>query len=792
VVGGVPPATADRPREVTIAGVLLLLLPLVSVVSLVSALIAVSVAQDNAARIAGELANEFAGELGEGLVDTEAMVDSMLSALWLQLGLTSVVRLIQAIGFGVLAFFVLRGSPAGRIGVYVLAALVTVGAVCLGALDGVRQGVRSSFDRVASDAGIAVAYETDLLPGWYRPVNYATIAVSVAMILAVVWLLTRPAAHAYFRRGTSDPGAPPPVTAAPPPTPPFPRPPSVPPARPAAEVRLPAAPGPAPVSSLSRSIEDLFSPGSLAPARSDPPEPDRPEPDRPEVRCDPWAAALGNATLLGLGYLLLRRWRATAGTLVTTGVLVLIVSAADHQPGWTWRAILFGWWIATTAHGWRLAGGRWAPAPLVIRGQTRPVRRQRLVAAATAAAVLAALVGLTIDSRRVEAAAVDGHRAGDCDRAIAGFDRIGGRHRLVDPLVTARAELHAQACELLSDAQRRAEHYPADAADGLADYLAHPAAVWEGAAGRRAELLVTVATGKLDRALLGDLGALTEAVDNLVTVLDEAPANRDQVAGTLASYQTGLHTADPCDARSNLNWFSTREFPHPELTQTKQAIEPRTPQVLVDCGNELLATDAEEALDTFQQVLVGYPEHPLAAEAAERVEVTEDLIVRQELSRVLGGWPGEERSSAGYCDEPVGYSKASRYTGPGPHRMVVIAHHQIRSAVESWQATDFTDAVLVLCGDEPAPGSVLGSCDYLDESGERPRPFTVPLHALSYHLRVFELRTGDQIGETTVEFGGDCPPSLYREPDGSIPDEAMPWYSDEDTIRARVRQWVFP
>lgn len=551
---------------------------------------------------------------------------------------------------------------------------------------------------------------------------------------------------------------------------------------------MPAAREPGLDSSLRKSIQDLFTLGGLRPTWSDP----DPEPDRREVRCDPWAAALGNATLLGVGYLLLHRWRAAVGALIATGVLLLTV-AGTGQPGWTWRVILFGWWVATIAHGWRLAGGGWRPAPLVIRGQTRPVQRQRTAAAATAVVVLAALAGLAIDSRRVEAAAVDAHRAGDCDRASAGFDRIGGRHRLVDPLVTARAERHAQACALLSDALRRAERYPADAADGLADYLAHPAAVWEGAAGRRAELLVTVATGKLDRALLGDLGALTEAVDNLVTVIDEAPATRDQVAGALASYQTGLRTADPCDARSNLSWFSTREFPHAELTQTKQVIEPLTPQVLIDCGNELLAADAEEALDTFQQVLIGYPEHPLAAEAAERVKVTEDLIVRQELSHVLGGWPGEESSSSEYCEEPIGYPKAPPYTGSGPHHLVALGHHTVTSAVESaWEATDFTDAVLVLCADYPTPGTALGSCDYVNDREEPPERVTVTLHATEFRIRVFELRTGDRVGQATMEFGGGCPPRLILEPDGSVPDATPTWNSDEDTIRARIRQWVFP
>jgi hypothetical protein len=62
--------------------------------------------------------------------------------------------------------------------------------------------------------------------------------------------------------------------------------------------------------------------------------------------------ALGNASLLGIGYLLLRKWRLTAIAALGTAVLLdLIASTAE-----TWYEILLLlWWAAGMAHGWFLA-----------------------------------------------------------------------------------------------------------------------------------------------------------------------------------------------------------------------------------------------------------------------------------------------------------------------------------------------------------------------------------------------------------------------------------------------------
>jgi len=183
-----------RPRVVSIAGLLLLMLPVVGVIGVVMAVVAVSVAQDTSAELIVELA-------GQGMTDAQRLVDDMISAMWLQLGGTAVVRLLQAVALGLLAFFVLRGSRGARIAVFVLAGLSVVAVGCLGVLTGVLRELRGNLDRLSQRAGFRVVDETDVLPSWFQPVNYALLAVSVVMILVAVVLLTRPSANAYFNRG---------------------------------------------------------------------------------------------------------------------------------------------------------------------------------------------------------------------------------------------------------------------------------------------------------------------------------------------------------------------------------------------------------------------------------------------------------------------------------------------------------------------------------------------------------------------------------------------------------------
>src|ERR1700749_3274262 len=90
----------------------------------------------------------------------------------------------------------------------------------------------------------------------------------------------------------------------------------------------------------------------------------------------PLAVAVGNASLLGAGYLMLgRRWTAVATGGVTLGLVILLGTVRSL---WT-EAALVVWWAAMIEHGFLLAGGR-------THGSTVP--RQRIVALGIALPVL--------------------------------------------------------------------------------------------------------------------------------------------------------------------------------------------------------------------------------------------------------------------------------------------------------------------------------------------------------------------------------------------------------------------
>ncbi|WP_433524988.1 hypothetical protein ACQPZ2_08135 [Nocardia pseudovaccinii] len=75
--------------------------------------------------------------------------------------------------------------------------------------------------------------------------------------------------------------------------------------------------------------------------------------DRPR---DPLAVAPGNASMLGIGYLLLRqRYLAITTTAITFGLVALLACFARDL--W-FEVIVLLWWVAVSAHGWILASGR--------------------------------------------------------------------------------------------------------------------------------------------------------------------------------------------------------------------------------------------------------------------------------------------------------------------------------------------------------------------------------------------------------------------------------------------------
>ncbi|MFW6690276.1 tetratricopeptide repeat protein [Streptomyces sp. MAR4 CNX-425] len=532
-----------------------------------------------------------------------------------------------------------------------------------------------------------------------------------------------------------------------------------------------------------------------------PPPPPPPVPARPR---DPYAVGLANASLLGIGYAMLRRPRIAAGAAVVSVVLVVVLATAGRN-AW-FQGVVLAWWIGVTVHGWYLAGGRLprrgaAAPPAPPSDDTPPpgARRDRLVALAVAAPVLLACTALRLDASRIEDNAADAHRAGDCAQAVSDLDGLWLGHRLADAPLTARADDSTEACELLLKADRQSGSDRVRAARTLQVYAEHPAAVWQGADNRRADLLLGQAKDELNLGLTGDTDALGAGFGHLGSVLDEftgehgAPDRSGDVDKALDGFLGALPTDDPCQTEQVTDWLAQREGGGDGLDRAADVVPEVAPAAMVDCGDALMAEDTwEEARARYRELLDEYPSHELTDAAEDGVERATLAIqldnVRGLLSTDGGGKPE-------YCDNPAPYRGAEPYRGGGPHRAMLYGQNKHRSKLpSSWKAKDAKDAVVVICAGGSQKGSTVQTCPY--EYGKNyDKVAYVSFKNREVPVRVYELRTGKLVKKTRVEIGGSsCPATLPYTYYGidTGPPSSMYVTSSASDVRAGYESLIHP
>lgn len=518
-------------------------------------------------------------------------------------------------------------------------------------------------------------------------------------------------------------------------------------------------------------------------------------------KADPLAAALGNATLLGLGYFFQRRRLAAVSALMVSTTLVVLIVNTD-QPAWVWRALLLLWWVAVIVHGWWTARRtRSLVADSAVAETLEPegptVRRHRVITAIAAAVVLVIVLGFAVEGRLIETAAASAHRSGDCARATETLGRIGARHRLVDPYVAQRTQASREACDILLSAYREADANPLLAAVVLATYIDHPSALWPEAPTMRIDLLLQAAGAELERSLEGrDTSPLSRAVSILSRVLELDSDRVDDVDRVLGTYVSQLPESNPCDAKAHIEWISGRDL----FRRVADQVAAVTPSIFLNCGDDLLDTSPSEAREVYQTVLDRYPDDDDVVSAARAgIDKAETRLEERRLREVLGG-----QSEKSYCDEPVRYRAAPAYRGRGPHRVVIaedafqpddhirpekrsrdnadgILH---RSLSSKRLAKDVTDATLVLCASMES-AEALAICHY-------ERDHTAFLHRGQLRVRAYEIRTGKLAFELTVGGRyGNCPGVLwYREP---LPPPMMLYTPiDEKQVRNALRPKISP
>ncbi|MDQ0847001.1 tol-pal system YbgF family protein [Streptomyces sp. V1I6] len=435
----------------------------------------------------------------------------------------------------------------------------------------------------------------------------------------------------------------------------------------------------------------------------EPPEPPR----TPPAPCDPVAAALGNASLLGIGYLLLgHRWLAALAALGTVMLLGLTASAAA---AWC-EILLLLWWVSGTAHGWFLARGR---AEHVVR------RGQRAGTLAVTVAVLLTAVLLRVDAYGIEDRVNEAREGGDCGTAVDAQAEVWFGHRLAAAPVVDPGDAVVEACHRLERAAS------------------------------------TLAAGRD-----GSVENLEEGFAVLALVLRK-PGNENTVATVLDAFLDDLPTKDPCDTADITDWLRDREPTRDVLDRSADTAARTGPAALVGCGDDLMDEDDwQQARARYQRLLDEYPDDARTKEARSGVEKAGRAIELDTVRRLV---EATTDTSTGYCDTPAKYSGAPPYR-KGSNRALFLGDTEYTDKLpRDWRTSDPAKAALVVCADTAENGAAVETCYYENDLSEY-LPHQVTFHKVKIPLKVYELRTGKRVDPREVQIsGGSCPRVLHYE-----------------------------
>ncbi len=464
-------------------------------------------------------------------------------------------------------------------------------------------------------------------------------------------------------------------------------------------------------------------PDHVPPSPQPLPVPQLPAP--PRRATDPIVAVACNATMLGIGYMLMRRPILAALALTGTGFLLWSAAVQTENP--LWRVLLPVWGLAMILHAWWLAR-RTRTERLVDLAEPDPARRSLIFGITTASLVLLTVAWFRLDAWWIVHDAETAQAEGDCERATSALEGLDAVHRVAFGPITLRGEEELEACDLLLTALDEA---PAEAVGALEDYMDHPGALWDGAGPKRAEFLLATAMAADDP----ELPTVEDAFGQLSATLEQHPGQSETVRATVEGFMADLTGLSPCKGYKVDFWLASQSWDEPELTEPVAAASDQVPVRMLGCAQDRTATgDTVGAGILFREFLTGYPDHELAGEAATGI-----------------------LDSGAYCDNPVAYRNAPEYGGAAPHPMRLLgASPEGRDFPASWLAATADDTALVVCA-ESEVGEFQESCQYRSPSGGT---FWGVFYAHKFTIKAYEFKTGKLVEDYTREIGNPCPNEL--------------------------------
>ncbi|HWD83571.1 MAG TPA: hypothetical protein VG497_31945 [Kribbella sp.] len=422
---------------------------------------------------------------------------------------------------------------------------------------------------------------------------------------------------------------------------------------------------------------------------------------------DPLAVALGNASLLGLGYFLVRRWLFGALGLLGTAVLVVLL-CTQRESGYEFA--LIGWGLLQVVHGWFLASRQ----PRRAADLTK-----RLVALGVTLLVFAGVGFERYDAHRIDQQAVAARDTGSCGGVRDAQAKYKVGHRIGDAPRTARVETDVAACDQI---------------DVASDHL------------------------RTAKANL-DVTAMQSGFDALSAVLAQ-PNQEHTVQTALDEFLKGLPLTSACQTLQITDWLRTRTKANNILDQANAVVPRIEPDALLGCGDSQASVkDWTNARSSYALLVTRYPHAKQADRARAGIKKADYEIlqaeIRAELARVR-----DLVASGKYCATPARYSLAPRLR-PGVNRAVFSgADDYVRKLPSQWKGTTADNAALVICAGEDSQGPAVRTCQYQGIKGFAGLR-SVTFHKIAVPVNVYELRTGRLILKSTVQINGTaCPATI--------------------------------